>query len=303
MSVFIDYTAQRAEPFTGKNGLSVPRDKQVVRSRSIAVIGASGFIGGEVCRQLAKSTGVRLLPLHHERALEADLSDCSVVISCAIQPNYAKLSYRDLFDLDYSIAEMCSRHSSLFVMLSSRKVYGVSSELRVLTEDAPLNPSDFYSENKIITEERIRRLGSHHLILRGSNVFGYEPRRNSFLGFCMKQLVDFGHIKFDLNADIQRDFLPVERFSAAILKAIDFGITGTFNLGSGYGLPVREVAEGLIRGYGEGKLIEGGSRFHDQFVLCSRRLQVAISEDLFSVDFERVLARLGARLRAETCCP
>jgi hypothetical protein len=59
---------------------------------------------------------------------------------------------------------------------------------------------DYHGVNKVTTEVKLLSAFPNQVtILRGSNIFGLEYGRNSFVGYCMSQLVNEGKIKLTLS--------------------------------------------------------------------------------------------------------
>jgi nucleoside-diphosphate-sugar epimerase len=146
-----------------------------------------------------------------------------------------------------------------------------NSELKTYTEDSPINPVDFYSENKFITEEKIRNNLEKYTILRGTNVFGNEYGRKSFMGFCLTQLKDNDKIIFNISGDIKRDFVHVDEVSRILKKVCSVGKNDTYNLSSGYGLTISDISKLLIAGKGSGEF-ECSGPILDQFILSNYKL-------------------------------
>jgi dTDP-4-dehydrorhamnose reductase len=155
-------------------------------------LGKTGFIASHLCYALSKKHNVKCISHQSIDDIEGNFD---AVINCCINPSYRNESYKEENDFDLKAAR---KFGGRFVMISSRKVYGTSDAIKLYNEYSPINPVDYYSENKSITEEKLRGLKNDHLIFRASNVFGFEPNRNSFLGFCIDQLIKNNNISYNV---------------------------------------------------------------------------------------------------------
>ncbi len=112
------------------------------------IIGKTSFIGKELAK-LKNFDIVAYKDVHH-----MDLSQYDAIINCAINPVFKTQTYDEKIDVDYEISKLANKNNCHYVMISTRKVYGSSSELKTYTEESPTNPFDFYSENKFKRKKR-----------------------------------------------------------------------------------------------------------------------------------------------------
>jgi nucleoside-diphosphate-sugar epimerase len=133
-------------------------------------------------------------------------------------------------------------------------------------------------------------------ILRASNVFGYEPDRKSFMGFCMHQLRDTGKIVYDINPYTVRDFIDVDTFVRILALVCELKPNDFYNVGSNLGLTVGDVSRYLIKGFGSGELDAKSDKFFDQFILSTNKLKTALEMDISPFNFEKIISKFGKRL-------
>ena len=231
------------------------------------IVGKTSFIGKELAK-LKDYDIVAYKDVHH-----VDFSQYDGVINCALNPVFKTQSYDETVDVDYEMAKLAYENNCHYVMISTRKVYGSSSELKTYTEESPTNPFDFYSENKLICENKIiEDFGDKSVIVRGSNLFGFELGRQSFMGFCMDQLKHSEKIIFSISEKTKRDFIDVNTSAHMLDKILKGKLTGIYNLSSNYGLEIGKVAKHLIRGYGKGEFLCTSDVVKEQFIIDNTKL-------------------------------
>lgn len=223
-----------------------------------------------------------------------NFSNYDAVLNCSIHPNTKTEKYNEKNDLDFIVAEKSHKNKCYYLMLSSRKVYGSSDVLIEYTEESDTNPNDFYGENKLITEDRIRNNFDNYCIMRCSNIYGMEIGRKSFLGFCLNQLKSDRRIVYEISGRTKRDFLPVEVLGDIIVKSCNKNLTGIYNVGSNYPLEIGKIASYLIEGYKSG-YFQDGTEAKDQFVLNTDKLKKDL--DIYiNVNYSEQIKKIGELL-------
>jgi nucleoside-diphosphate-sugar epimerase len=255
----------------------------------VLVVGETSFIGKYI---------------NHERVSYRDLGkknlrDYDVVVNCALNPLYKTHSYRHDFDVDLEIGQSACRAGCHYVMISTSKVYGSSDVLKVYSEFDKINPTDHYSQNKVITESLLLgNFPNQVTILRGSNIFGFEYGRNSFVGYCMSQLVNEGQIKLTIDGETKRDFLYVEDAARIIEKVCEVKPLGVYNLSSNQPIFAYTIIENLISGYPYGGIIghSADGKIERQFALNNAKLKKALGIEIGPFDFDTIFYDLGKKL-------
>jgi nucleoside-diphosphate-sugar epimerase len=239
-----------------------------------------------------------MVGLPHDAVPALRASD--VLINFAIHPNYRTGSYRVEEDYDVRAARACRLVGARFVMLSTRRVY---SNAWGAGEDAPA-PGDGspYGGNKARSEKAILDiLGNTALVLRLSNIFGYEfdalaPRR-SFMGMVLSSLKASREIRYDMHPDTRRDFLPVARCADAILGAAGHA-EGVYNVGCGFPVRCGDVASWLTEGYGCGTLVAADA-IRDEFFLDTDKWNERFAPLTSREELRETCVELGQRLKCE----
>lgn len=255
----------------------------------VLIVGKNSFIGKNFFFSVNFADFIS-----HTEINNVNFNHYDTVVNLSINPKHKNLKYNEENDTDLLVANKCAKSNCHFVMLSTRRVYGCSNDLKVYNETSSINPADFYSENKFITEEKIRKEHSNYTILRGSNIFGNEYGRNSFMGFCLTQLKNNNEIVFNISENVIRDFISVSEVSKVLKKVCEKKITGTFNLSSNSGLKISEIPKYLIQGKGEGQFRAIGNLF-DQFVLDNTLLSNAFDLTI-KKNYENEIIQLGKNL-------
>lgn len=255
------------------------------------IIGNNSFIGKSAYQIINNTKKISYSDID-----KINLKEYNVILNCSMSEQYRNESYNEDNDLDIKLARIAEKSNIHYVMISTRKVYGISNSVTTYNERSELNPSDRYSENKLITEYKIKEMLDSYTILRPSNVFGYEPGRKSFMGFCMNQLKDSNKIVYDVSANTIRDFIDVNTFSKVLNRVCELKVKGLYNVGSNFGLSVGDVSKYLIKGYGSGQLIADSDKTFDQFILDNTKIKSELGINIDIVDFEKIIVELGSKL-------
>jgi UDP-glucose 4-epimerase len=145
----------------------------------------------------------------------------------------------------------------------TRSIYGATGGGRI-AEDQPLDPTEVNSANKAAADlYHIAYAHSHGLstvCLRLTNIYG--PRmlvkhgRQGFINWFVRLAVEGGEIKLFGDGSQGRDLLFIDDTVEAFLHAgLQREVSGTaFNIGSGKGVSLREIAETLLEITGKGRL-------------------------------------------------
>lgn len=264
--------------------------------QKILVIGERSFIA----RHWLADTRHSILAIPHDglEALQPQLFD--VVVNCAVAPALKAGAYREADDFDLIAARYAADTCSHFVMLSTRKVYQASARRIVLDETSTIEPDGWYGENKLESERRIAAtLGERSTILRIANVYGHEYGRRSFFGIASSKLKNEGRIVLDASPFVERDFVPMTMLAGLLDQVCEQQPSGTYNLGSGYGLPLGRIGQWLIQGYGRGALEITDLAERDAFVMNPGKLLASLSLPPLHHDFETDIRSIGRQLQDE----
>ena len=174
------------------------------------------------------------------------------LLQCHEYPRYA-------FDVNikgsFNVFEACVRNNiKKIVFSSSASVYG-DAQTDVIEEDHPFNNKNFYGATKICGEAMLtsfhHRYGLDFEGLRYMNVYGpRQDYRGAYIAVMMKMLdaIDKGESPTIFGDGSERfDFIHVSDCARANIFAMKASATNSFyNVGTGVGTSLRELAEALL---------------------------------------------------------
>ena len=137
------------------------------------------------------------------------------------------------------------------VYASSATVYGGAKTQPHEVGD-PVIANSTYTRTKLACEQRILAIGG--TVLRFSNLFGPGMADHNVLGDILRQIPGTGALRVRDVAPI-RDFLWVSDAAEAVCDAVAANLHGVFNVGSGVGVSIGDLAARCLRLAGEGKRI------------------------------------------------
>ena len=145
---------------------------------NLLLIGKKSFISILFFKKLRNKIKIKKISFEKFSNLtEKQLKKFSHICNCAIKKEYQQKPYLSKNDIDLQIIKKISKLEVKFIFLSSRKVYKNGENLK---ENAKLKPVSNYSMNKVITENKIRKIiPVSHLILRISNLIGKPKKMKS----------------------------------------------------------------------------------------------------------------------------
>lgn len=236
-------------------------------SRTVAVTGASGFIGGYLCDAL-EAAGDRVLRLGRgapatDSDRQTDYSRDSLIAALAGADAVVHLAGRRMTREDApmdlgpfwqpnvaSIADLveASRQVGVtrLVLASTIAIYSPASGLPY-REDAPARPINAYALSKLMAEAHLEMLtrarGPSSVALRFAAVYGHGEKGTPALMKFVGQARAGETIVLTGNADYRIDQLYVRDAVSAIQAALASEARGVYNIGGGRALPVSEIAE------------------------------------------------------------
>ena len=243
----------------------------------ILLTGGTGFIGARVLRRLlgqGREVAVLLRKSGDTRRIADLLGQCHRIAGdlselaassdaiAAFQPEAVlhlgwggvKASDRDsevqllnvsaALDLYRITAQAGCTH---FVGLGSQAEYGLLAGR--IREDAATHPTTLYGTAKLATGQLLQRAsqvsGRTCVWLRLFAAYGPDDNRDWLVPYLIRQLLDARKPSLT-PAEQVWDYLHVDDAANAVIAAMQSGVCGTFNLGSGQGRPLRDIVT-LVR--------------------------------------------------------
>jgi nucleoside-diphosphate-sugar epimerase len=148
-----------------------------------------------------------------------------------------------------NVLEFC-RKNKIPMMFMSSYVYGIPERLPI-NELHPVHPSNPYASSKYAAERICLSYAMEHslpvTIVRPFNIFGLKQPQHFLIPEIIKQAADksVGEIRL-MDLTPRRDYIYMDDFLSALTLLLEKGSTGIFNVGSGYSLSVKEIAEIIL---------------------------------------------------------
>lgn len=142
------------------------------------------------------------------------------------------------------IARLCSKYNKRLIFSSSREVYGTARYIPV-DENHLLHPENPYGASKVCGEKIIEAYakcyGLNYAILRLTNVYGERDFDRVIPTFIEKALKNEDLVVY--GGEQILDFIHINDVIRAFLKAFEIGDNIVFNIGSGEGVKIIELAK------------------------------------------------------------
>lgn len=141
-----------------------------------------------------------------------------------------------------NMLEFTRKKDAKFIFASSREVYGEPENIPV-SEDAPKKPKSIYGQTKLIGEKLCEKFqddyGLEIRIVRFSNVYGLGDIRRVIPNFIERARTGK---PITVNGDKILDFIYIEDVVSGILTVVKKGDQKPYNIGSGVGTSLDELA-------------------------------------------------------------
>lgn len=224
----------------------------------ILVTGSSGYIGSHLMTKLPDAVGVdnagkpdlkldltydplrfpKVESIVHLAALTGEVA-CTSDVCLAMLSNVLATDRL----LDYAANHLIQK----IIFASSQVVYGNKAPFPFV-EDFPLEIAGTYARTKAIGE---RLIGDYepHVILRIASVYGFGTfaRWGSVTGKFVRLALAGNDLPVWGTGQQIVDFIHVDDVYNAIIKALKYEGSGTFNIGSGIGTTINELADVVIK--------------------------------------------------------
>ena len=227
-----------------------------------AIIGGSGYLGGNLSRSIMESDDVCIIDRNEPdfvltdnssfvRAdvVDQDISDmiscCDAVVHLAAEPDVrrSERAHRDTYlSTEAVVRSMDSTSVRRIVFASSSAVYGRDGWMA--DESRPCVPVSEYGRAKRDSENLITDAeGLDAVILRFCNICGRKVTHGVVNDFVRRLEADPSRLDILGNGLQMREYLHVDDAVAAVKFVLRSGISGTYNVGNGDPISVLDVAD------------------------------------------------------------
>lgn len=150
----------------------------------------------------------------------------------------------------WRLARAAAAHRARIVFASTAAVYGSPKELPTPTS-APVRPTNLYGHSKAVGEGIVRSFDSEGTIFRIFNVYGPHCDRTYVIPDTIRKVRGAqGIIPMQGTGRESRDFVFVSDVVDAFTRALDGSHPGTYNLGRGETITIRNLASTIAERMG-----------------------------------------------------
>lgn len=220
---------------------------------SVVVTGASGFIGSALAEWLKKQPDIEVVAVSRTtidttHICVEDYGDTpkgNILIHAAEDPDRVRVNLAGESYYKKSVTvlnELLSKGFDKVIYCSSATVYG-DTGCQPYAEESPVKSVDNYVRVKLENERRVIAVGG--IVVRFSNVIGPGMSPSNVISDILKQLTGSGSIAVRDDSPV-RDFVWLDDVIDGLHILITQGMAGIYNIGSGRGTSVRELAQMAI---------------------------------------------------------
>ena len=228
----------------------------------VALLGARGFIGAAIRRQLdaqrvpvlaLTSADLNLAETSATDKLAAALktTDAVVMLAALTRDKDIATLMKNLAMMQNTCAAIAKTGCAHMVYFSSDAVY--DGAVSRVSEDTPASPQDLYGAMHYTREIMARSLaGVPVLVLRPTLIYGLDDTHNSYGPNRFRRAAQKGgKITLFGGGEETRDHIHVDDVAALTLRCLLHRSTGTLNAATGTSHSFREVAEAVSKQFGK----------------------------------------------------
>jgi nucleoside-diphosphate-sugar epimerase len=226
-------------------------------SASVVVLGASGFVGTAIAREL-EAAGAAVIACSSrtvdlaERGAARRLAEivpegAAIVLASATRERGDRLeTFEKNAAIAASVAEHLRARPARCVFLSSSSVYGFARTRRDVAEDAPLEPTNHYGIAKAASEWLLARAaGASLVVLRAPRVFGPgDPTDLYGPAVFARSIARDRRVRLFGDGEDLRDHVHVADLARIVRRfALGEGAPGLYNVATERARSYREIAD------------------------------------------------------------
>lgn len=238
-----------------------------MNNKSVVVTGASGFVAGSLVKFLNGFESLNVIPISRSSSPGwqqvsnyKDTPVAEVLIHLAENSDRAAVNSMGrsaVVEATNVCESLLNKGYSEIIYASSASVYGDQQALGSrISEEEKVEPYDTYSELKLSSEKLLAEEGAS--VLRLANVIGPGMSQKNVLSDIFSQMDSAGPLTVRDQAPV-RDFVCISDVVRAFQKMIGTGLAGLFNVGSGQGCSIGNLARIALNEDGqESRKIQSG---------------------------------------------
>jgi nucleoside-diphosphate-sugar epimerase len=244
----------------------------------VLLTGGSGFLGRRVADLLAedghnvvsigRTAPAEALPATIEffpadltdrdevqrAAADAGAVDSIIHLAAMVPKHVGEDQARAAFDANLTgtihLFDAFGRAGQSNTVASTAEVYGLPAAHGPIREDAEPCPLSWYGASKVATEVYCRVLEAHEqmriALLRFTVLYGTGDTIQRAIPNFVRSAVRGEPIRI-FGGEELRDYLHVDDAARAVITAWECRLSGTYNVGSGSGITVRDAAAAVLR--------------------------------------------------------
>ena len=271
--------------------------------KKVLVTGGAGFVGSHLVNALIKkkikvnvidnlSTGKKQNlnkqafffegDIRDKKKLEKAISGCDTVYHLAAKTHLQESIARPSECIEINVTgtaniiEECLKKNIAIIYASSCSLYPLNYSKKI-TEQGTIKPSTPYALSKYLSEELLNFYSKRNklktCILRCFNIYGPNQNNNGFYSAVIPIFIKNAKKNNFLilnNSGLQkRDFVYVSDVVDAYISCGIKKIKGTYNIGSGKSISIKNLATTIIKIYKKGLKKNGPSLSFDAKYSCS----------------------------------
>lgn len=266
----------------------------------IGLTGQNGFLGSHLKEELTREE-FNLKGFDREKwdlldynSLKGFVQGCSTIVHLAgvnrgEEIDFLRVNAEGTFNLARAIRD--SNPGCRIIFASSAQVYRPNKGQHIYSEKDRPNPLNIYGISKRVGEKLIEYCGIKHTILRFTNIYGEgcKPFYNSAIATFIELARKGEEIKLTCSPQKKIDFIYVKDAVRAIVKAMEKGEDGVFNIATGHPITMRDALEEIKKHFPELSIEEKGG--DDKTILMDAGKAVGVLGFKPLFDFQEGLKR------------